>query len=214
MTTQSWPKFLLILMAMFHISSSIYADHTFVDAHNNEIKIVIIKSAQEIDQVQSRKILVQGFMHAYEDVPLLDLNPQFKSIGDVRRFYESYFSEEFERLSHGQIIWIEAYWNGNLAGWATYELEPHEKDAAYMNLIVVAPEYQRLGIGRCLTFSIYSNDLFPNIKAINLLIRKVNTEGYKFYRKLGFYDYDYHRDNFVDPTLLTGMRWEKETYEK
>jgi hypothetical protein len=30
-----------------------------------------------------------------------------------------------------------------------------------------------------------------------------------FYYKLGFFEFDYQRDNFVDTSLLTGLRWEK-----
>lgn len=173
----------------------------------SEIEIHFVKSAEEIDQVRSQEILVKSFMDGYEDVPLVDLNPDFKSTGDVRRFYEEYFHEEFGHFKEGHLTWVEAYFDSKLVGWATFELEPHEADAAYMNLLVVDPEFQGNGAGKELTFSIC--ELFPNIKAINLLIRKVNAGGYKFYYKMGFFDFDYERDNFVDTSLLTGLRWEK-----
>ncbi len=79
----------------------------------------------------------------------------------------------------------------------------------YSLFAIVSPEYQRKDVGKHLVFSIRSDELFPNLQAINLLIRKVNTQGYLFYRKLGFFEFDYHRDNFVDTSLLTGLRWVK-----
>jgi ribosomal protein S18 acetylase RimI-like enzyme len=197
------------LLLTFFISFSLFADQIFQDKNQNEIRISVVKSVKDIDLEKSQDILVRSFMEAYEDVPLSELSSNFKSNGDVRRFYENYFQEELEHFKEGHLFWVQAFLNNKIVGWATFELEPLEADAAYMNLLIVAPEYQGLGIGRHLTFSIASEDLFPNIQAINLLIRKVNIEGYNFYYKLGFFECDYHRDNFVDTSLLTGLRWER-----
>lgn len=199
----------LHFFSLFFISIYLFGDQLFEDKYHHEIRIAVVKSVQDINEGESQDILVRSFMKTYEDVPLIDLNPRFKSTGDVRRFYENYFKEEFEHFKEGHLFWVQAFLNDKLVGWATFELEPLEANAAYMNLLIVAPEYQGMGIGKRLTFSICSEELFPNIQAINLLIRKVNIEGYKFYYKLGFFDFDYHRDNFVDPSLLTGLRWEK-----
>ena len=197
------------LFSVFFIATNLFGDQVFKDASQNEIRISVAQSTQDIDLDRARDILVSSFMDGYEDVPLVELNPEFKSIGDVRRFYEDYFKEELSHFEEGHLFWIQAFLNNKLVGWATFELEPLEKDAAYMNLLIVDPEYQRMGFGKRLTFSICSEELFPNIKAINLLIRKINLEGYNFYYKIGFFECDYHRDNFVDPSLLTGLRWEK-----
>jgi ribosomal protein S18 acetylase RimI-like enzyme len=174
-----------------------------------EIRITQARSISDIDLKKSEEILVKSFMHAYEDVPLTELNPTFKSTGDVRRFYQNYFQEEFGHFKEGHLIWTQAFIDDTLVGWATFELEPMEATGAYMNLLVVDPKYQKMGVGKELTFSICSENLFPNIDAINLLIRKVNREGYNFYYKIGFFDFAYKRDNFVDPALLTGLRWQK-----
>lgn len=198
--------FVFILSA---ISGPIFSDQIFTNHNNDIIRIEVVKSTEEIDLKKSSDILVKSFMDAYEDVPLTELSAEFKSTGDVRRFYQKYFKEELEHFKHGNLYWVQAFVNDNLAGWATFELEPNEADAAYMNLLIVSPEYQGKSVGRHLVFSIRSEELFPNVKAINLLIRKVNKEGYKFYRKLGFFEFDYHRENFVDTSLLTGLRWEK-----
>ncbi|MBS0634667.1 MAG: GNAT family N-acetyltransferase [Verrucomicrobia bacterium] len=177
-------------------------------ATSYEIRIHPVNSWQEIDTKSSQKILVESFMDGYEDVPLVELNPAFESIGDVRRFYEAYFFEEYERFKNDEVLWVEAYVDDVLAGWATFELEQNETNAAYMVLLTVSPHFQRLGLGKALTFSI--RERYPHLEAINLLIRKVNKKGYSFYYSLGFFDYDYNRpDNFVDRTLLTGLRWSK-----
>lgn len=201
-------KLLGMLLSLFFISMPIFCDQTFTNKCGEIIRIEVVKSHHNIDLERSREILVNSFMHAYEDVPLIELSPDFKSTGDVRRFYHNYFAEELEHYKHGNLYWVQAFVNEQLAGWATFELETNEADAAYMNLLIVAPEYQKNGIGKHLVFSIRSEELFPNVRAINLLIRKVNTQGYAFYRRLGFFEYDYHRDNFVDTSLLTGLRWE------
>lgn len=193
----------------FIFATSLFGDQYYEDENHNKIRINVVKTVQDIDLERSKEILITSFMDAYEDVPLTVLNSQFRSIGDVRRFYADYFEEELEHFKEGHLFWVQAFMNEKLVAWATFELESEEMDAAYMNLLIVDPEYQRMGLGRYLTFSICSNELFPNLHAINLLIRKVNTEAYKFYYKIGFFEFDYQRDNFVDPSLLTGLRWER-----
>ncbi|MDR3624096.1 MAG: GNAT family N-acetyltransferase [Chlamydiales bacterium] len=205
-------KGLWFFVSFCFISRLLCGDQIFEGKDHDEIRISVVKQVQDIDLERSQEVLVRSFMGVYEDVPLIELSPQFKSIGDVRRFYESYFKEELEHFKEGHLFWVQAFLNGKLVGWATFELEPLEPNAAYMNLLIVAPEYQRMGIGKYLAFSICSEELFPNIQAINLLIRKVNIEGYNFYYKLGFFEFDYHRDNFVDTSLLTGLRWEKQDH--
>lgn len=195
----------LLLCTIAFNADTLYSTHD-----GKQLRIHPVASWQEIDIAKSQAILVRSFMSGYEDVPLVDLNPQFRSIGDVRRFYEEYFFEEYERFKKQEVLWVEAYVDDTLAGWATFELETTEPDAAYMVLLTVDPNYQGVGVGRHLTFSIRSEELYPNVLAINLLVRKVNQQGYAFYYKIGFFDYDYKRqDNFVDTSLLTGLRWQQ-----
>lgn len=199
-----------LTLSLLLFSVALHADTTYSTSDGRQIRIHPVASWQDIDVAKSQKILVKSFMTGYEDVPLIELNPQFASIGDVRRFYEAYFFEEYDRFKKQEVLWIEAYVDDELAGWATFELETDEADAAYMVLLTVSPDFQGLGVGRQLTFSICSEELYPNIQAINLLVRKINRQGYQFYYKIGFFDYDYQRqDNFVDTRLLTGLRWQR-----
>ncbi|MBX7066595.1 MAG: GNAT family N-acetyltransferase [Parachlamydiales bacterium] len=170
------------------------------------IELRFAKSLSEIDLVQGKEVLVSSFMKGYENVPLTDLNPNFKCIGDVRRFYENYFESELGHYRNGELLWVQAFDGDKLLGWATFELESSHE--AYMNLLVVAPGCQKNGIGKSLVFSICNE--VPQIDTIHVLVRKVNAEGEKFYRHIGFADFDYPReDNFVDPSLLSGFRWQK-----
>ena len=148
-------------MLLFIVTlTTLSADQTYYTALGDEIRIHVVRSSYEIDCKKAQAILVRSFMAGYEDVTLVELNPSFQSIGDVRRFYEDYFHEELESYS----IWVEAYLNGELAGWATFELE--KEDEAYMNLLCVDPKFQRRDVGKYLTFSIFSDELYPNVQAI------------------------------------------------
>lgn len=199
-----------IFYVLFLLVTPLTADQLFTDKKGIEIRIAPVKTVEEIDHNRAKEILVKAFMKGYEDVPLVELNPKFTSIGDVRRFYEEYFENELEHFTHGSLTWVQAFEGNRLLGWATFELETNEPNAAYMNLLVVDPQEQGRRIGKYLTFSIQSEDLFPNVKAINLLIRNVNVEGKKFYERIGFKESTYKRDNFVDPALLSGLSWERD----
>lgn len=198
------------LLGCFLAIFPLFSDQVFQDREGKEIRIVPVKSVDAIDLVRGKDILVRGFMEGYSDVPLADLNPEFKSIGDVRRFYARYFDSELEHYRHGELIWVQAFEGERLLGWATFQLETNEKDAAYMNLLVVDPDERGRGVGKHLTFSIRC--LCPHVQAINLLIRKINVAGRQFYERIGFSDFEYKgRDNFVDTSLLTGLRWVEKT---
>ena len=191
------------------IASILFGDHFFIDKRGETVRIAAVKASSEVVKEEGKQILVAGFMTAYEDIPLAELNPSFKSTGDVRRFYKDYFDSEFAEFEHGSLIWVQAFIGEKLVGWATFELE--EQNQAYMNLLVVDPLYQKRGIGEQLVFSICSEELFPQIEAINILLRKINEGGRQFYHRIGFRDCpEYQRkENFVDPNLLTPIQWRK-----
>ncbi len=201
---------MLVLCSLLLATVPVFSDQIFTDSLGREIRVVPVKSPDEIDLIQGKDVLVRGFMTVYEEVPLFELNPEFKSTGDVRRFYENYFDSEWEHYKHGELIWVQAFEGERLLGWATFQMEEDKENAAYMNLLVVDPKEQGRGIGKYLTFSICSEDLYPQTKEISVLLRKINKTGRKFYENIGFTDFDYDRqDNFVDTSLLTGLRWTK-----
>jgi ribosomal protein S18 acetylase RimI-like enzyme len=200
----------LLLVGLSLTAASAFSDQIFTDPTGREIRIVPVKAIDEIDLIQGKDVLVRGFMTVYEDVPLIELNSEFKSTGDVRRFYQNYFESELEHYKHGELIWVQAFEGEKLLGWATFQMEENKENAAYMNLLVIDPNEQRRGVGKYLTFSICSEDLYPQTQEINVLLRKINEDGRNFYENIGFVDFDYNRqDNFVDISLLTGLRWTK-----
>jgi ribosomal protein S18 acetylase RimI-like enzyme len=204
-------QFFAVIFVFSCVSIPVFSDPVFMDSEEREIRIAAVKSVDEIDLVRGKDILVRAFMTGYRDVPLVELNPAFQSTDDMRCFYESYFDSELAHFQQGKLIWVQAFDRERLVGWATFELEKQEKHAVYMNLLVVDPDEQRRGIGKHLTFSIRSHDLYPETQFIDLLIRKVNESGRRFYEKIGFFDFQHSvQDNFVDQSLLTGLRWSLE----
>jgi len=199
----------LFILLWLWIVAPLFSDQLFLDKKGESVRIAVARTPAEISVNEGKRILVTSFMEAYEDVPLVELNPNFKSIGDVRRFYRDYFDSEFAHFQNGSLIWVQAFIEEKLIGWATFMLE--ENDHVYMNLLAIDPFYQNRGIGKHLVFSICSEELFPHIEAINVLLRKVNLQGQLFYEHIGFRDApDYlSKDNFVDNSLLTPIRWKK-----
>lgn len=199
----------LIIFLFFVINTTLFSDHFFLDKMGEKVRIAVAKTPAEVAAEEGKQILVSSFMMTYENVPLIELDPNFKSTGDVRRFYQNYFESEFTHFQNGSLIWVQAFIGEKLIGWATFVLE--ENNHTYMNLLAVDPSYQKRGIGKHLVFSICSEELFPHIEVINVLIRKVNLQGRHFYESIGFRDApDYKaKENFVDNSLLIPIRWEK-----
>ncbi len=173
----------------------------------------IIHNAGEIDQQASREILINSFISEYKQYLQpqdVDSNLQFWFSQDgqpsVEKYYSDYFETEFSEFQKGHLFWVQAKVNDKLAGWATFEKEKRQPDALYMNLLIVSPLFQKIGLGGKLVHSLKKMEVLPETKAINLLLRKKNQGGQIFYSKLGFqYNSSYQRDeNFVDTRLLEG----------
>jgi len=108
------------------------------------------------------------------------------------------------------LIWVQAKIEECLVGWATFATEPEDADARYMNLLIVDPKFQGLGVGKSLVFSLKNLGIHPNLQRINLFVRKVNQRGYEFYDHLGFTkNLNYQRtDNHVQMKFLEALTWE------
>ena len=204
----------LPLLLFFLTTTALFGDQFFFDTQGEQVRIAVARTPGQIAIQEGKKILVESFMTVYEDVPLADLDPDFKSTGDVRRFYQNYFESEFAHFQHGSLIWVQAFIEDKLVGWATFELE--ENNHAYMNLLAIDPAYQKRGIGKHLVFSICSEELFPDTEAINVLLRKVNLQARGFYERLGFLDAPGYqgKENFVDNNLLVPIQWSKCVFPK
>jgi ribosomal-protein-alanine N-acetyltransferase len=61
-------------------------------------------------------------------------------------------------------------------------------EQAHLNLLAVAPEHQRKGIGKRLVIWVTESALVAGIRNVNLELRLRNAAGRSFYRALGFKD--------------------------
>jgi len=177
--------------------------------------IELVNDRKHIDEGEARTILVESFIGEYEKYLLP------KEIGDglvswrdgdksVKKYYEDYFRTELGDFTNGHLdYWIQATIGGKLVGWATFQREKSDQNAVYMNLLVVHPKFQKMGIGGELVKSLLNLREITALSAIHLLLRKKNKGGRVFYSKLGFAaNPEYQRnDNFVDLNLLEGFTW-------
>lgn len=192
------------------------AGHEFTLKNSSDRGVIkLIGSAGEIEQDACRSILVDSFIGEYSQY----LKPQDISKeltlwrgGDhsVQQYYETYFAVEFDKYTAKKFeFWVCAYIDNQLVGWATFDREHDDRNAVYMDLLIVDPAHQRKGIGEQLVKSLLNLGAIPELSAVHLLLRKKNEGGRKFYQKIGFFDDpDYQRaDNFVDLNLLVPLTW-------
>src|SRR5579883_410476 len=204
-------------------NDSICKQYSFPVKRSDSFGVIeLINDWNKIDQTASRSILVESFIGEYEKY----LSPNEISNGliswregsaSVKEYYENYFQTELEDFSHGNLhYWVQAKIEGKLVGWATFQREKSDVNAVYMNLLVVHPEFQKMGIGEQLVKSLVNLNEIPDLNAIHLLLRKKNRGGRIFYSKLGFYsDPEYQRnDNFVKIDLLEGLTWKNPSLQE
>ncbi len=179
------------------------------------VTIELVLDPKDIDQPAAQSTLVNAFIGEYKQyLSPQDIDAKLTSWHDgknsVQEYYEDYFNKEFQHFSDNKIdYWVQAKIDGELAGWATFMREKSEKNAAYMDLLIVLPEHQKKGIGEHLVMSLIRLGINIDLSAIHLLLRCKNAGGREFYGKLGFHvDPTYHREgNYVDKALLEPLTW-------
>ena len=200
----------------FKIQGDIKKPYHFLIKGSDLVGVIkLVKNAKQINQEASRSILVESFIGEYEKYlspQEIDDNLTSWRDGDksVQKYYEDYFVTELDDFSHGNLhYWVEAYIDGALVGWVTFQREKSEKNAVYMNLLIVHPAHQKKGIGEQLVKSLITLQEIPNLSAIHLLLIRKNLGGKIFYPKIGFSkNPKYNReDNFVNIKLLEGWTW-------
>lgn len=190
--------------------------------------IAVIKLArvpEKLDLEASTSVLVNSFISEYRDKRHLapsQIKSGLSTWDEVKEFYENYFKTEREKFRHGEIqFWVEAFVgsklvdrklvDGKLAGWATFRVEALDENAVYMELLAVEPNYQRMGIGKQLVYSLIHLNEIPDLHTINLDLRVLNEGGKEFYTKLGFHLNPEYKGapNEVDRNLLQVYTWRK-----
>jgi ribosomal protein S18 acetylase RimI-like enzyme len=173
------------------------------------LEIASIDDIENIDKQAARQVLVESFIGEYQQYlkpAEIDksLDSWHEGEDSVEQYYKNYFDSELREFREKKLdFWIEAKINGELVGWATFQMEGEKKNEAYMNLLIVSPKHQHKGVGQHLVHALTELKLVPPLSSINLLLRKKNKGGRVFYEKLGFKSNpEYHRDNFVDVNLL------------
>lgn len=175
----------------------------------------LIRHPIEINQAAAQSILVKSFIEEYkkylEPADIGEgLTTWYGGENSVQAYYEKYFETELEEFHEGKIeYWVEAYIDDVLVGWATFIKEQSDDHALYMNLLVVGPEHQGKGVGSKLVFAASELGITTELSAVNILLRKKNQGGLKFYEGLGFKrNEQYSRPgNFVDMKLLEPLTW-------
>jgi len=185
------------------------------------VTIELVLNPNDVDQLAAQSILVNAFMGEYEKyLTPKEIDPKLTSWKDgknsVHEYYEDYFKKEFEHFCENKIdYWVQAKIDGKLVGWATFLREDSDKNAIYMDLLMVDPEHQKKGIGEHLVKSLIRLGINIDLSAIHLLLRRKNAGGREFYEKLGFYvDPTYRRDgNYVNMSLLEPLTWKSRALE-
>lgn len=169
-----------------HPSIKNHLKYSFTLPNKAKGTLALIHDPKEIDTTAASLVLVESFIGEYQQY----LTAQ--EIGDgltswregeksVQKYYEDYFKSELAEFTHKKLdYWVEAKVEGKLVGWATFEREEKEKDAVYMNLLVVAPEHQKQGVGALLVHSLLHLHEIPDLSAIHLLLRTKNKGGRAF----------------------------------
>lgn len=190
--------------------------YEFILRDGRKATIQLITDSSQIDKNAARTLLSMSFITEYQKYLKpneIDAKLNYWFIQDggnsVEQYYFDYFASVLVEFEHGKSFWLEAKINNKLVGWATYDKYPAVPDAHYMDLLIVDPAFQKLGIGTELVYAITKLDSFPAVKSINLLLRKKNNGGRVFYSRLGFKSNpNFTTDNFVDISLLEGWTLE------
>lgn len=175
----------------------------------------LIQRPEHIEHEVASIVLQESFIGEYEKyLSPHDIDPKLTSWrggnNSVAHYCGEYFKTEFGAFLSGKLdYWVEARIEGKLVGWATFERERLNRDAVYMNLLIVHPTYQGKAVGYNLVMSLIKLGIIPNLTSIHLLLRKKNEDVRAFYSKLGFEtDPLYERgDNFVNLDLLEALTW-------
>jgi GNAT superfamily N-acetyltransferase len=187
--------------------------YNFLTRDGRPASIELIEKIDEINEVVAKKVLIDSFTTEYQSyLQPWEIRSDLKfwlsetGVPSVEQFYSDYFDSEYRTFRGGNLFWVQAKIDDSVVGWATFEREKSQINAVYMDLLIVSPRFQRQGIGEQLIHSLIRLEVLPNLKTINLLLRKTNVGGHVFYPKLGFkFSPEYVREyNFVGMNVLEG----------
>ena len=100
------------------------------------------------------------------------------------------------------IFFLTANLKDKIVGFVVFILPKSSKNA-YLDLLIVEPEFQGFGLGRKLLFSI--KERFRRVKKIFLLVDRNNKKAKRIYKHLGFVEYNNPKED--DPDKWAWMEY-------
>src|SRR5579859_455929 len=154
------------LVLLLSLSSSVFAAQYIFEARDGKSTIVCeqVTSIQSPDDLkEAESIFVDAFMEVYKDTLCKEIG-----VEATRKFLsEKAFAPEVKCLMENKegIQFFIAKLNGALAGVATFNKTdtPHE---VYFREMAVSPAYQKMGVGKALTFLCLEH--FPDTQRITV----------------------------------------------
>lgn len=177
---------------------------SFKNKNGQNVRLVIAR--HDTDLKSTRDMYVKSFYHNYRNIPIADLNPQFKTIADVENWFGSSFDEEQNLLNKNKIILVQAILNNEVIGMVSFEKLPFENNAVSLRNIAISADHQRTGLGKYLVFSIIN--IASEITTIFVIVNHLNQIAVKFYENIGFCESKHTREGY-DSAKYIGLEWHK-----
>lgn len=135
----------------------------------------------------------------------------FSTIDAVAKASFDYEKKEFE-TKNPAAYFIKAVIDEKSVGYASFEIQPDS--SAYMRQLTVDPDYQGMGIGKYLTYAIFSAR--PEVTTITLVTNRNDISAIGFYKHLGFVEVPVtpHKEFNPDPKLWMGLKFTKNNNKK
>lgn|GEM_PF-4705986 len=155
-------------------------------------------TAYSLKSIQPKDFEVFVLENELKTVYLQSFNTVYKEYwtNELESAVLSSFDTYISKFKRSQDIFlIVTLLDTTVSGWALFYIE-HESERAILELICVAPEHWRKGLGKRLIASIKT--YYPTIKSIAVVSRKINIITPQFYQSLGF-----KKTNFMLPEYNT-----------
>lgn len=164
--------------------------------------ITLIIAHPQIDTSNLKEIFIKSFYNTYRYLPILDLNPKFQTIADVENWFASSFDEEISLFKENKSILIIGAIDETTVGLVFFEKLSF--NSVSLRNLAIAADYQKLGIGKHLVFSILKS--MPELEKIYVVVNRLNQVAIKFYRNVGFHDSNHTREGY-DSNKYISLEW-------
>jgi ribosomal protein S18 acetylase RimI-like enzyme len=172
-------------------------DGKFYEFHRYETNMDDDKQAVQL--LENGSILKSSVTHSYRGIlklNLTDLNSSWTTEEQYSNWLDDNVQEEEQICREGKAFCVQVRETGKQAvAWASYEDDAKIPGGIYIRQMMVAPEFQRLGLGSILLSDVVSVFRPENVGTF-LITRKMNTLAISFYEKHGFQKSTYMHDGY------------------